>query len=178
MLCNVNYKVQRWTTDEEASAAAEFGLVFPLLFLMMLGLWDLGNGIVANQKTLAASQIAADLIGRQLSVNDQELAQAYQAARLALMPFPIDTLVIDVVSVTFDDDGNPVVRWQEDSAGGGGDPDLSGRTIGLGGPGGGAIAVQTTYTYTPSFAGTIINAIDFSEVSFGRGRKTAVVGRD
>lgn len=179
MIDCLTYQTRRWRDCEDASAAAEFGLVFPLLFMMMLGLWDLGNGIILSQKTIAASQVVADLIGRETTIDDDELRQAFDAGRLAMLPYPTEPLTIDIVSVAFDDEGDPVARWQEDSNGGNGvNANLASTTAGLGGPGDGAVAVQTTYTYDPTFAGTILDEFDMREIAFARGRKTAVVGRD
>lgn len=168
----------RWAGDEEAVATAEFGLVFPVMFAMMLGIWDLGNGILANQKAIAASEIVVDLIGRQESIDDDELAQAFQAGALAMAPFPTDSLVIDVASIEYDSDDDPQILWQEDSTGATGDPDLVDKTVGLGVDGDGAIVVQVSYEYDPLFSGLIIGTIEMRERMFSRGRQSTLVERD
>ena len=75
------------------------------------------------------------------SAGDDELAQAFQAGTLALMPYPTDTLVIDVVSVEYDEEDAPQVHWQEASSGAA-DPSLAGRAAGLGTEGGGTLVVH------------------------------------
>ena len=45
--------------EEDGMAAVEAAYIFPILLTMMLGVFDLGNGIIANQKTIRASQVTA-----------------------------------------------------------------------------------------------------------------------
>jgi Flp pilus assembly protein TadG len=54
----------RWGRETEAVATVEAALVFPILLTLLLGTFDMGNGILANQKTIRASQIVADLMSR------------------------------------------------------------------------------------------------------------------
>ncbi|MCB9990816.1 MAG: pilus assembly protein [Rhodospirillales bacterium] len=177
MYCVRQNKIYQWLDREDGVAAAEFALVFPVLFVMMIGVWDVGNALIVNQKAIAAAQIAVDLVGREEVVDDDELAQAFQAATLALQPYDTTSLEIDVVSVEFDEDDNPVVNWQESSSGTT-DPTLADRTAGLGTEGGGAIVVEVRYDYEPTFAGTVIGNIEMRERMFTRGRQSAVVTRN
>lgn len=178
MLSRLVHMILRWGREERAAAAAEFALVFPLLFTLMLGVWDIGNGILINQKAIAASQIVVDLICRQESVSDSELAQAFQAGKLAMMPYSTTPMKIDVASVEYDTNDDPQLIWQEDSDGGTGDPDLAGRTVGLGTDGRGAVAVQVTYNYDPLFSGMIIGPVHMKERVFSKGRSSNTVDRE
>ena len=170
--------IRRWTAGEDGAAAAEFALVFPVLFTMILGVWDVGNAVMVNQKAIAAGQIVIDLIGRQDSVSNDELAQAMQAGTLAVMPFDTSSLLIDVASIEYDSNDDPQVVWQEDSGGGAGDSGLAGKAIGLGVDGDNALAVQVTYQYTPLFAGQVIGTINMQERVFSRGRNGSLVTRE
>ncbi len=179
MLMKIYTTARQWAADESAVAAAEFAIVFPVLFTMMVGVWDVGNAIVVNQKTIAASHVVIDLICREDNVSDDELDQAFMAGALAMNPYDAASLVIDVASVQFtDDDGTPELVWQEASDGSAGDADLVDRTEGLGVTGDGALVVQVTYEYEPLFAGTIIGNISMKERVFSRGRQVAVVARE
>jgi len=53
-------KNSRYAQDESGLSVMEMGILFPVLMAMMMAVYDLGNGIVLNQKTVAASQIIAD----------------------------------------------------------------------------------------------------------------------
>jgi len=56
---------QRYTRGDDGVAAIESALMFPTLIMMLVSMVDIGNGILANQKLIAASQITADLITRE-----------------------------------------------------------------------------------------------------------------
>lgn len=172
------YRITEWIADEAAAAAAEFALVFPVMFTMMVGIWDLGNGIVVNQKAIAASQIVIDLICREESVTDAEITGAFEAGALALMPYDTTNFKVEVASVEYDADDDPVALWQETSDSSAIDPTLVGRATGLGTDGEGAVVVQVTYEYTPSFSGTVIGTISMNERVFSRGRQSTLVVRE
>jgi Flp pilus assembly protein TadG len=167
----------RFLSDCGGIAAVEFTLVFPILFTMIIGVWGVGNGVLVDQKTIAASQIIADLICREESVDDDQIDEAIKAGELAISPFDTTPYVVDIVSVQFDEDGNPEELWRVTTKGATPDPDLVGRTRGLGGEGEGAVAVRVTYTYTPLVGASTWGRIHLSEIAFGRGRKSATVGK-
>jgi len=169
-------KFRQWLTDENAVAAAEFGIIFPVMFTMMVGIWDIGNAILINQKSIAAAQVVVDLIGREENVTDVELESAFDAGELALMPYDATGLKIEVASVQFDASNNPVEVWKEANSGTA-DTTLVAKTAGLGLSGDGALVVQVSYTYEPLFAGKMAT-INMQERIFSRGRQTAVVERD
>lgn len=169
--------LRSWAEARDAVAAVEFAFVFPILFVLMLGIWDLGNAIIINQKTIAASQMVNDLICRQEIVSDEALEQAFMAGTLALSPYDTTPLKIDIVSVEYDEDDDPVLLWEETSDGSAGDDTLVASTAGLGTEGDGAVVVQVTYEFEPSFAG-VIGQIHMNEKMFGRGRKSAHVQRE
>ena len=66
----------RWWGNRDGIAATEFALVFPIMFMLLLGVIELGNGLLANQKVLSASQIVSDLLTRTEEVTDDQLEEA------------------------------------------------------------------------------------------------------
>ena len=105
--------IENWLRSEDGVAALEAAMVFPLLMVLMLGTFDMGNGILANQKAIRASQVTADLIARTSSVDAAMIDDAIEAGELAFEPLPADTFGVDVVSISFDDDANPNIEWRE-----------------------------------------------------------------
>ena len=75
-----------WKQSEEGVAAIEAALVFPLMLVLLLGVYDIGNAVLTSQKTIHASQIAADLITRDSEVDDSMIDDAIIASQLALHP--------------------------------------------------------------------------------------------
>ena len=42
-----------WKDGDEGMAAVEAAMIFPIMLSMLLAIFDLGNGILANQKTFS-----------------------------------------------------------------------------------------------------------------------------
>lgn len=176
MLKTIKRTWQEWWVDENGTAAVEFTLVFPILMVLLIGTFDLGNGILANQKAIAAAQSVADLIARSTAVDDAMLEEAIRAGELSIEPFPLDNFGIDIVSVRFDENDQPEIVWRETRNMTGGD-DTANRAVGLGQEGDGAVIVIVEYNFEPSFSVFSIGNITMQEVAFARGRRTAVVQR-
>ncbi len=168
--------LKRWCLDTTATAFVEFSLIFPLLMMMLLGVVDLGNGIMVNQKSIAASQIIADLVSRNITVNAAVLDEAVRAGELALSPFSLVDFGVDIVSVQFAPDDSPQLVWRE-TRNMIADANILDRVVGLGTAGDGALAITVSYVYRPLFGRVILNdMITMEEVTFARGRRSAVVG--
>lgn len=174
-----NNFIKRYADDDSGAAAAEFVLVFPLLFTIILGVWDVGNGLAAGKRAINASQIVADLIGRELTVDIGEVEQAALAGQVAMEPFSLDGYHIEILSVSFDEDGyidtDPTSYWEytpDDSPVG---EDLYVRMSDMAIPSEGLIAVRVSYDFEPAFAGFVIDTINMQEVTFIRGRKVEAV---
>lgn len=159
--------------DEKGVAYLELILIFPILFTLLLGTFEIGTAIMVNQKTVAASQMVADLIARNNTVNDDMLNEAVRAAELMLEPNDPSRLGVMILSMNFDD-GNPTCEWQElrnipDP------PDLLSLATELGSTGDGALAVAVRYDYDPVFGSTIVDRFRMQEITFTRGRRTAII---
>ncbi len=166
--------IQNWLRDKRGAALPEFALLFPLLVAMVMGSYDIGRAITINQKVISASQIIADLITRNQSVTFDDLSEIILAGEMALDPYSRDPLGYDIVSMRFDAAGTPLELWrvtdnmiQND--------DVFERSVGLGLPGEGVVAVSVSYTYEPFFTGFLRDDINMREVAILRGRRTAAV---
>lgn len=176
MVCMPGRQIYAWVRDEGGAAMGEFALILPLMATMLMGMWDVGNAIVAGQKMIASSQSMADLVARQIVLDDDEFDEIVQAGQLSLMPLDTEDLMIEIISVLYDDDDAPVEVWSEGVNTEVGD-DLITATEGLGVDGDGTVAVRVTYMYEPTFGSHIIGTIGMQEVAFVRGRKTSAVQR-
>lgn len=173
----MRFFVSRWLGSEDATAAVEAALVFPILLTLLLGTFDMGNGILANQKTIRASQVVADLITRERSVDTNDINEAVEAGRLAFETMSSDTYGVDIVSIRFDDDADPEIVWREtrDMS-----PvaDVLTNVASLAEAGNGVVVVTVEYLFEPIFAGFIVDEMPMQETAFTRGRRSAVVNRE
>lgn len=171
-------RITSWLYQEDGIAATEFALVFPILFILLLGMVDLGNGLLTNKKVITASQMAADLITRQLVADDADIADAVLAAQLAMQPLNIASFGIDIASIRFEgDNADPTVIWRE-TVNMPPNGSIEALSDGLGVENEGLIAVTVQYTYKPHFTNVFLNDIDMREVSYMRGRRNSFVARE
>ncbi len=170
-------KFRQWAREEEATAFTESVILLPVMISLIMGCFDLGQGILMNQKTIGASQIIGDLIARERSVTFQGLQDIVRAGELALEPYPTESFGYDIVSVRFDADGDPEVLWrvtvntEENDA-------AVASTEGLGTAGDGLMVVTTTYDYNPYFTNFVVDEINMREVAFLHGRRSATIACD
>ncbi len=173
-----HFHISRWFSDEKGIAATEFALVFPIMFILLLGMVDLGNGILTNKKVITASQMAADLVTRQLTADDADIDDAFLAAQLALQPLDTASFGIDIAAIRFEgDNADPTVIWR-DTVNMSPNDNVEDLADGLGVENEGLIAVTVIYQYEPTFSSTFLNQIDMTEVAFMRGRRNSFVARE
>ncbi len=168
---------QDWLKCEEGVSAMEAALIFPLLMILFLGVYDMGNAILSNQKTIKASQITADLITRHKTVSTADIDDAVEGGRLALEPLDNTNYGVDIVSIRFDENALASIIWRETvnmtpAA------DVLMRVASLAEANSGVVVVISQYIFEPLFAGFVIDQISMEEVAFARGRTSAVVNME
>jgi Flp pilus assembly protein TadG len=167
----------RWVRDESATALTESVILFPIMISLLMGCYDLGQGIALNQKTIGASQIIADLTARNRSVDMVLMNDIIMAGQLAMEPYSTVPFGYDIVSIQFDEDGAPEVLWRITQNMDGND-DAVESSQGLGTAGDGLVIVTTTYNFRPYFVNFVVDEINMNEVAFLRGRRSATVTCD
>lgn len=170
----VGYKIEQWIAEEKGIAMVEAAMLFPPMLALLLGVFDLGNGIVLSQKTITASQVAADLISRNRTMNTSDLTDIIEGAKLAFEPYPLVEFGVDVVSVEFDKFKNPQILWRHTENMPPNDTAVN-SVKGLSDEGEGMVIVTVQYTYIPQFSHFFSGNLDFSEVAYTRGRRSATV---
>jgi Flp pilus assembly protein TadG len=169
-------QIQKWLKEEKAFAATEFAMIFPVLFSLLMGTYDMGQAMIINQKVMTASQVTADLIARVPIASQQNIDDAIAAARLAMSPYNGADLEYEILSIRFDNDGDLVTEGQVTSSGyNGGAEDMTSTMDQLANPGEGVLGVTMQYTYVPFFWAFLVDEFNMSEVAYTRGRKSSVV---
>lgn len=171
-------KFKSWIDAEDGMAAVESALVFPVMLTMLIGTFDMGRGILSNQKAVRASQVTADLVTRARSVTTADINEAVKAGELALTPFPTDSYGVEIISIRFDDDANPEIVWTEIHGNISADANVLTKVASLAAPNEGVVVVNVEYDFEPVFAGFVIDEINMRETAFALGRKSAVVSRE
>lgn len=167
-------KFRSFIQREDGLAAIEAVMLFPILFTLCFGIYDLGHGLLIKQKVVSASHIAGDLITREVAVSDAEIQDVVEAAKLAIDPYSRDSFGIDIASISFIDEQTPEILWRytentEENN------NVLNDAIGLGTEGEGVLVVTLHYEYTPFFYKMFFDRIDMTEISYLRGRKSSVI---
>ncbi len=176
MLEYLKIRFQIWKRSEEGMAAVEAAIIFPVMLVMLMGVYDLGNAILANQKTIRASQVVADLIARQNIVSNADIADAVEAGRLAFEPIDSSSFGVDIVSIRFDDDAASEIVWRE-TVNMTPVPNPLGAVSALEDSNEGVVMVSVVYEFTPLFAKFAVSSFGMREVGFSRGRNSPVINR-
>lgn len=166
--------IRSYLHNEEGVAAVEAALTLPVLMVLMAGVYDVGQAIVINQKTVVAAQIVGDLIARSQIVDTADLEDIVTAGALAIEPYDSTALGYDIVSVSFDDDGTATALWRV-TEGMGQNQEALTKAEEVAEAGEGVIVVTTSFNYTPAFSHYFLNDINLSEVALLRGRRSAVI---
>jgi len=177
---NLSYKIlkflrfSQYVEDEKGMSFTETAILFPVLLSMMMAVYDLGQGVVINQKTVAASQVIADLVTRNEVVDMDLITDIVNAGELAFAPYSITSFGYDIASVEFDEDSDPVILWRVTENMDQGDTAIE-STSGLGEEGEGVVVVSVVYEYEPFFSNFVVDTINMNELAFLRGRKSLTV---
>ncbi|MDX1541871.1 MAG: TadE/TadG family type IV pilus assembly protein [Geminicoccaceae bacterium] len=98
--------------------ATEFGLILPLLLVMMFAAAELARFIIIHQKVDRVAVTMADLVARAETISESDLDDIFVSATEVARPFDLATLGIVIVSAVTNPDGDgPEVAWQRSGAG-------------------------------------------------------------
>ncbi len=167
----------RWIGEENAVAAVEAAMIFPVMLTLFMGVFDLGNAILANQKTIRASQVVADLITRNNVVSATDISEAIEAGRLAFEPLDSSSFGVDIVSIRFDENSNSSIVWRE-TVNMSSLPDALSAVAALEDEDEGVVMVSVNFEYHALFTSFVVGDISMQEVAFSRGRTTPVITRE
>jgi Flp pilus assembly protein TadG len=101
---------RRFLTSTRGVAAIEFGIVFPMLLVLLLASIDAGRAVAIYMKVRAATYALDSMANQYPSVQDTDLQLISGAAAAVLAPYPSGPsgLRISQVEITT---GGPVVAW-------------------------------------------------------------------
>lgn len=98
---------RRLRSDRRGIAAVEFALIAPALIVLFMGVIEVTFRFQASQEATRYVHQAADLISREHGLTTNDLDAIYDAAIHMMKPLETtDNLDMDVIAVSFDDDGS------------------------------------------------------------------------
>jgi Flp pilus assembly protein TadG len=112
-------RLRRLAGDERGLSAVEFALLLPMLILLTLGVFETARLIMLNQKLQNSAFIMADLLARDRTITENDIANIFEAIETLIQPFDFEnagTVILTSVGATAPD--APFVNWQRVGAGG------------------------------------------------------------
>lgn len=117
-LSNIFARIRALASDRHGSALVEFGLLMPILLILLMAGVDVGRLALANLKTYNAAASMADLASRDETLTAASLNDLFGAAGQIMFPFDIankGAVILTGVSADVDDD--PRIFWQSTGSG-------------------------------------------------------------
>ncbi|MGJ3648771.1 TadE/TadG family type IV pilus assembly protein [Sphingomonas sp. GlSt437] len=155
---------RRLFRDERGIALVEFALSVPLLLLMFIGSYQLTDAISAYRKVTTATRAIADLSSQYTTVSNSDLDNILAASQQIMAPYKYANANLVIVQVTIDGSGNSTVCW---SRGLNATPPTKGTAFTIPSAmkvnGTYLLVAQTTYTYTPVAATSLIGTIPMKD---------------
>ena len=173
--------------DTRGTSAIEFGLVAPLLLLILLGLVELGRAINTDRHFTSATNTAGDLVAREAQLGDSSstaksnLDSMMLSIKHVMEPYDPTTLKLAIFSVkaSATDTAKGTVEWSYGFNGGNAPAQCSDYALpaDMIPKGGSVIIVDAKYqfkslfgSYVPGFSPTM----DWSEKSYHSPRNSCV----
>lgn len=101
----------RFHADRRGVSAIEFALVAPLLLLVLFGLNELGQALLAQRKITHAASSVGDLAAQAKSLSKAEVDAIFGAGQAMVVPFDTTELKLRLTSITADSNNLPKIDW-------------------------------------------------------------------
>jgi Flp pilus assembly protein TadG len=103
---------RRFLASTRGVAAIEFGLVFPMLLVMLLASIDAGRAIAVYMKVRAATYALDSMANQYTKIQDTDLQNIEGASSKVLAPYPGGPLGLRISQIEVTT-GGPVVAWSD-----------------------------------------------------------------
>lgn len=104
--------LRRLGRDNCGVGAVEFALVLPVLLIIYLGGVELSHTVTVDRKVTSVTSAVGDLVAQGTAIDDDEMANIFDAARMIVFPYDVATLTMVVTSVDVTEDGDTVI-WSD-----------------------------------------------------------------
>jgi Flp pilus assembly protein TadG len=88
--------------DVGGVAAVEFGLIAPVLMIMMLGAFEITRAVSIDRRFSVVTSMIADLVAREQELKAADVTAIYEIAKLVMAPYDTSKLKISLIPVASD----------------------------------------------------------------------------
>lgn len=171
-------RIRQFRDDIRGISAVEFALVLPFIAMLMMGGYELTQGVNTDRKITLAARTVADLTAQDSSSAPDYITVATMnnlimtAGKTVIAPYDQSLLKIVISSIRINDSGAAKIEWSVST------PNTTSRAVNstpaidanLLVKNTNLIWAEVTYPYTPMFGATLTGTIDLKEQLFMRPR--------
>ncbi|MDX1922342.1 MAG: TadE/TadG family type IV pilus assembly protein [Alphaproteobacteria bacterium] len=104
--------------DNSGVAAIELAVVLPMLMTLFLGVVEISNFVLVNERTEKMAHTIADVVSQGEAITTAELENILSASSEIMKPFPFSSLGhVIITSVHREVNDTPKVAWQYEGGG-------------------------------------------------------------
>lgn len=111
------FTFQFLTRSQSGMAATEFALILPILIALFFGVVESSDALSANRRVNLAVNTLSDLAAQESKLYEAEADDLFRGVE-QILGADSDRVIIRLVSVVADKNGEPVVHWSYDNQGG------------------------------------------------------------
>lgn len=172
----------RLRSNSEGVAAVEFGLLAPVLLVMLLGTVEVSRAISIDRKFGMVTSTIADLVAREKTLTSTDVQAMYQIVDHLMKPWDSSTLKLSIIPVKASPTNKNDTRVYAATTN---RPTLNGAPIkskcstytlatDMLSTSTSVIVVETSYNFTPMFIGSIIGSSTWTDKSVLSPRNSCV----
>lgn len=181
---------RRFLASTGGLAAVEFGLVFPMLLLMLLAGIDAGRAVAISMKVRTAAYALNSMANTYVTpIDDSNMTGMLNATSKVLAPYPLAPAVVKLTQVKINSSGQATVSWSDSLNGTaysqGASITIPAALAGTSAPNKTCnsfpcylLLAEVTYTYTPMFGHFITGPITLSDNTYVTPRSLACIQRN
>ncbi len=171
--------IASWLRDRSGLAAVEFAIIAGPLMLLIVGTFEVTLRLQAADEFERYAYQIGDVFSRDDDLVAGDLDVLYKAADTMMQQVDVsdDMLDVDVASIGFQADGDPVLLWRRFRGSKPEPIDLK-TTVGLAEPGETVLRVSATLRYTPRISLLSSGSSSMSRFSFFKPRTTRAISMD
>ena len=152
--------------DSRGVAAVEFALLLPILALLYVGVVELTQGLMTQQRASHVASTIGDLVSQSSSVTSSQVTDIFSVGDTVMYPYPTATLKMRVSSLSADSKGVVKVVWSQGSGGLtklAAGSSVSGLPTNVIAPNESVVMAESQDTYTSVFGQIMPNPVVFSQ---------------
>lgn len=174
--------IGRFFRDRRGVAAVEFGLVAPVMLVMLIGTIEVSRALAMDRRFGLVTSMVGDLVAREKTMSAADLNAIYDIVAHVMSPYSPSTLKIKVIPVK----ANPnnasqtlvyAASTNRPSYHGATQPAKCSSytlTSGMVAAGASVIVVETSYQYAPMFVNSIVPAATWNDKAVMAPRQSCV----